>query len=264
MLKVSIITPSFNSERYIEETIHSVAAQTYRNIEHIVIDGCSSDNSLQIISKYSNLRVVSQPDKSMYEAINKGIDMARGDVIAYLNSDDLYYNNTVEKAVDYFSKNSEIDFIFGGLDLIDHDSKFIARYEYPDFNLKIFASVRWSLIPQQASFWLRSVHNKVGKFNPDFKLAGDYEFFLRVAKKCHVKHVKGIYARQRIHKGSLTLKYADQNKKELILIREQFHPDIIGIENSVVQKLTRVYLRLRNIQPFFHKVIYKLKQLKKC
>ena len=259
MLKVSIITPCFNSEKYIEETINSVAVQTYSNIEHIIIDGCSTDNSLKIIAKYPGLKVVSKPDKSMYEAINKGIDMSQGDVIAYLNSDDLYYNDTIEKVVEYFSKNSGTDFIFGGLDLIDHDLKFIARYEFPDFNLKLFASVQWSLIPQQASFWLKSVNDKAGKFNPDFKLAGDYEFFLRVAKKCNIKHVKGIYARQRIHEGSLTINYSEQNKKELALIREKIHPDVTRIENSFTQELAHFYLKLRNIRPLFHKVVYKLK-----
>jgi len=119
MLKVSIVTPSFNQGKYIEETIKSVVNQTYKNIEHIIIDNESDDGTIEILKKYRHLKWLSEKDKGQTNAINKGIKMSSGEIIAWLNSDDLYYEDAAEIVVEFFQANQDIDMVYGNCMLID-------------------------------------------------------------------------------------------------------------------------------------------------
>ena len=116
--KVSIITVCYNSEKTIEETIQSVIAQDYSNIEYIIIDGCSSDNTMQIAEKYSGSisKKFSEPDKGLYDAMNKGINAATGDIIGILNSDDIFYTNSIiSDIVNLFDRDVTIDAVYGNI-----------------------------------------------------------------------------------------------------------------------------------------------------
>jgi len=124
--KISIITPSYNQGEFIEETIRSVLLQGYPNLEYIVIDGGSTDNTVQILQKYEPfLKYISEPDKGQADAINKGLRMATGEIVAYLNSDDVYIQGTFLKIVKIFESRKDIFMVFGDIIHIDKKSKFI-------------------------------------------------------------------------------------------------------------------------------------------
>jgi len=126
MGKISIITICFNSEKTIFKTLESVKKQSFNNIEHIIIDGASNDKTLEICKEYSNsIKIISEQDNGVYDAFNKGLKLATGEIIGFLNSDDVFYNeNSIQDIVDAFSKN-ETDIVYGNLDYVNEESKVI-------------------------------------------------------------------------------------------------------------------------------------------
>lgn len=184
-MKISIITVCFNSVKTIEQTIQSVISQTYQNIEYIVIDGDSSDGTVDIIKKYTQQisKWISEPDNGIYDAMNKGIKMCSGDLVGIINSDDFYINNTVISQIISKIKLEKVDSIYTNLLLVDstNTDKLIRNCTYRKFKLGLFTK-GWH--PPHPSFFVkREVYEKYGKFDLSFKLAADYEFMLRVLEK---------------------------------------------------------------------------------
>lgn len=214
---VSIITATYNGKDYFEETIKSVTNQTYKHIEFIVIDGGSTDGTLKIIKKYEK-RIncwLSEPDKGMYDAINKGLLLCKGEIISYINSDDLYFeNSTVEKVVDYFSNNRNVLWVYSNVLVINSISEIVNSYKIPKFSYQTYASLKWSPIPQPTTFWKKEAISQCGIFNNNLKMAGDYEFFLRLLKKYKPVKLNFITAKARHHSNSLSSKNQIQNKIE--------------------------------------------------
>jgi glycosyltransferase involved in cell wall biosynthesis len=184
-MKISIITVSYNSGRTIEDTLESVKNQTYKEIEHIIIDGKSKDNTLKIVSKFNhNLVIVSEPDKGIYDAMNKGIKIASGDVIGILNSDDLYFDNTIlQKIVDEFILDNKLDVLYGNLLYVKENdiSKIVRKWISCDYYNRYFES--GNVPPHPTLFLRKNVYNEVGLFDLQFTLASDYELMLRIFKK---------------------------------------------------------------------------------
>jgi len=151
---ISIITPSYNQGKYLEETILSVLNQDYENIEYIVVDGGSSDNSLEVIKKYQSRLAwwVSEPDKGQTEAINKGFNRANGEIIAWLNSDDVYLPGTVSEAVRYLVDHPQIGMVYGELDFIDESGRVIGKFNAAQTDLHRLRR-GYVHIPQPATFF---------------------------------------------------------------------------------------------------------------
>jgi len=235
--KITIITPSYNQGQFLEKTILSVLNQTYPNLEYIIIDGNSTDNSVEIITKYARHLYywVSEKDGGMYDAINKGLKIASGSILAYLNSDDIYRPNTIRTVAEYFQKHPETSMVYGDTDYIDAKDDFMYAYRYPAFNYRRFMLLNWSSIPQQASFWRRDIHDKLGYFNADFKMAGDFEFYARVGKHYRIDHIKQILAAQRIHAETLSCTRSDVNKEEVKRIHQYF-----GVPSGFVGNCQRI------------------------
>ena len=128
----TIITPSFNSEKYISESIKSVLNQTYKNFEYFIIDGGSTDNTNQIIKTFSSKidYIISEKDLGMYYALNKGFDNAKGDILCYINSDDLLLPNTLAIVAEFFMKNKNLDLVYGDMQIIDKDSNYLYTHCY--------------------------------------------------------------------------------------------------------------------------------------
>lgn len=178
--KVSIITPCLNSEKTIRDTIESVLRQTYKNIEYIIVDGGSTDNTIPIIEEYiplfqGRLRYISEKDKGIYDAMNKGIKMSRGCLIGIINSDDYYEDATVEKVVDRYRENSE-QVIYGYLGLLLGNN----RIKIQNFSHK---NLHQNMIPHPTCFVTRKVYQKYGLFRKAFKITADYEFMVRLYEK---------------------------------------------------------------------------------
>jgi glycosyltransferase involved in cell wall biosynthesis len=196
---VSIVTPTLNQGRFIEATIRSIRAQTYDHFEHIVIDGGSTDDTLDILRRYEGsypMRWLSEPDNGMYDAINKGMKLASGEILAYLNSDDLYFPWTLETVVEAFGRNAEADVVFGDALGIDADGREDIRFQ-PSHRYGFL--LRSSSFVQPAVFWRRAVYDEIGGFDPELRLAGDLDYWLRMGPDRVHQRVDEVLAIERDH-----------------------------------------------------------------
>lgn len=187
-MQVSIITATYNSAHGIEQCIKSVFEQTYKNIEYIVIDNCSKDGTLDIVKNYSEeiSRIISEPDKGIFDALNKGIQIASGDIIGFLHADDFYADNTViEKVVEKFVA-SESDSVYGDLQYVakNNVNKVIRNWKAGEFTQK---KLLHGWMPPHPTFFVkRDVYRKHGLFNLNYKIASDYELMLRFLGKYNI------------------------------------------------------------------------------
>jgi glycosyltransferase involved in cell wall biosynthesis len=180
-LKVSIITVSYNSAGTIADTINTVLAQTYKDIEYIVIDGASTDGTKEIVEEFGQRisKFISEPDKGLYDALNKGILLATGDVIGILNSDDFFYDNLVVERVAEAFENENIDSVFGDVQFVNPDNtlKVVRYYSSKNFSLSRF---RFGYMPAHPSFYAkRTIFEQFGSYKTDYKIAADFELLVR-------------------------------------------------------------------------------------
>ena len=226
MEKISIITPSLNQQEYIEKTILSVREQNYQNYEHIIIDGGSTDGTLEILAKYKNeIIYISEKDSGQANAINKGLRMASGDILAFINSDDYYLPNTFNSIVIAFQKNTA-GWLIGDYKIIDslgneiHD--FVIKYktilrDRADKNLFYLANY----IPQPSTFWKRDLFKASGFFNEAYTYAFDYEYWLRLYKIETPIIIRNKLSAFRIHQSSKgSQDYKLQLDEEIKILKE--------------------------------------------
>jgi len=188
-MKVSLITISYNAEDTIEDTIQSVINQSYKNIEYIIIDGLSNDNTLNIIEKYKSRisKVVSEKDKGLYDAMNKGISNCTGDVIGMLNSDDLLASpDIIEKLVKVF-ESEKTDAIYGDLVYVDREDIEKIKRKWISKKYKKGAFKRGWMPPHPTFYVKKELYQYYGKFDLRFKTSADYELMLRMIHKHNVK-----------------------------------------------------------------------------
>ena len=182
-MKVSIVTVCFNSEKTIRDTIESVLSQDYPNIEYLIIDGLSDDNTSNIINQYrgSIAKVISEPDNGIYDAMNKGIEHATGDVIGILNSDDFFENSfVISDVVNHFISNPTADLIIGDVVYVKPlEREKIIRF-YSSRKFKPF-KLRFGWMPPHAATYIqKDVYNRVGGYSLGFEISADYELFVRM------------------------------------------------------------------------------------
>jgi len=184
-MKVSIITISYNSEKTIKATLDSVVSQTHKNIQHIIIDGKSNDDTISICSNYPHLfKIISEKDKGVYDAFNKGLKIASGDVVGFLNSDDIFHsNNSIQNIVKGFS--DKIDGVFGNLKFYNKNNKVIRKWISKPFRIGAFEKA-W--MPPHPTFYCRKkIYDKYGYYDDSFKIAGDFELMLRFIELNNIK-----------------------------------------------------------------------------
>lgn len=179
---ISIITATFNSERYLEDTIRSVIGQSYPGVEYIIVDGGSTDHTLDIVTKYRNQisKIISEPDKGIYDAFNKGLKIASGDVIYFLNSDDyLYDKDVIADVAALFAENPDYRFIYGNVLVLDEkvNYQYICGKHFTCEDLKT-----GDMPPHQGFFVNRELIAKVGLFNTRYQISGDFDFIIRCFK----------------------------------------------------------------------------------
>jgi glycosyltransferase involved in cell wall biosynthesis len=209
---VSIITPSFNQGKFLEETILSVLNQDYKNIEYIIVDGGSDDNTLEVIQKYQSRLAwwASEPDKGQTDAINKGFNRAKGEILAWLNSDDVYSSGAVREAVQYLVDNPQIGMVYGDLDFIDEKGKVIGKFNAAQTDLPKLRR-GFVHIPQPSAFFRAEHWKKVGPLDPSFFFAMDYDLWTRLAAVTELKYLPGkTWAKFRLHSEGKTINADDR------------------------------------------------------
>jgi glycosyltransferase involved in cell wall biosynthesis len=193
-MKISIITVCFNSDQTIRNTIESVLSQAYSDIEYIIVDGSSTDRTVNIIKQFKPLfkgrmNWISEPDKGLYDAMNKGIAVATGEVVAFLHSDDLYFDeNVISKVAEVFS-NDSVDVVYGDTCFFSGSNvtKTLRRYRSDKLSS---GNLAWGKMPAHPAIFIRRrIYDEVGYFETDFEIAADYEFLCRLVKYANLKSV---------------------------------------------------------------------------
>ena len=202
---VSIITPSFNQGQFIERTILSVKNQNFKNVEHIIFDNNSKDQTKKILLKYKDcIKYKIETDKGQSDAINKGFKVAKGGIIGWLNSDDIYHPNILKSVVDYFNDNPSVDVLYGDANHIDVNDKQINYYDTENWNTERLKEV--CFICQPSLFFRREIFSIIGYLNENLHFCMDYEFWVRFAKNnLKVYKMNLLIAGSRLYESNKTL-----------------------------------------------------------
>lgn len=215
---VSIITVTKNSELYLEETIVSVLSQSYPNIEFLIIDGGSDDGTLNIIRRYEDRLAYwcSEPDKNMYDALNKGIGFAKGEIVGVLNSDDRYFDEGVVESVVDVMEGGEFDGIYGNL-LVDYGDKVRTKRVFQvSFEQYLFSN-KGTFVPHITLFAKRHVINELGGYQDRFCYAADYDFILRFLERYSLRYIPKCLAIFRRHPLSITASGNIRSERKRVL-----------------------------------------------
>ncbi|MBP1652892.1 MAG: family 2 glycosyl transferase [Bacteroidetes bacterium] len=181
-MKVSIITVVYNNERYIDQAIESVLSQDYPDIEYIVKDGGSKDNTMEVVNRYKDriAKISSERDKGIYDAMNRGIEMTTGEVVGILNSDDIYYDtHTISNIMQVFKENHDVDAVYGNIVYFRENDfdKVVRTWRTKQYGKNFFE--RGEVPPHPGLFVRKAVYDNIGTYYPNFKISSDYEFMLR-------------------------------------------------------------------------------------
>jgi glycosyltransferase involved in cell wall biosynthesis len=236
---VSIITPSFNQAPFLDSTIRSVLNQDYPAIEYMVVDGGSTDGSVEIIRKYENKLAwwISEKDKGQTDAINKGFNRASGEILAWINSDDTYNPGAVSSAVKYLNENPEVAMVYSDCNYINEDGKIIGQFPAAQTDYRKLRQ-GYVHIPQQTMFFRAKYWKELGPLDPSFYFAMDYDLWTRIAAQAPLKYISGqTWANFRIHTDSKTNINDERGWKEMLRV----HYRDGGIFFSVI--VAKYYLR---------------------
>lgn len=243
-LLVSIITPSFNQGRFIEETILSVKKQNYPHIEHIIVDGGSTDETLDVIRRYEgtyNLRWVSEPDEGQADALSKGFRLARGEVLGWLNADDTYQMGAVSSAVVCLQDHPGVDLVYGNFSYIDEAGEILYTHITPEFSLEKL--LYGNIIPQTAMFFRRRIIEEIGGVDPRLHYVMDWEFVLRIARNYQVQRVPAVWGNFRITRGTKSFEKPYLFWPEIIpILQDTVEVERARLEGWADEALTRAHL----------------------
>jgi glycosyltransferase involved in cell wall biosynthesis len=216
---VSIVTPSFNQARYLESTLLSVLDQDYPNLEYILMDGGSTDGSVEIIRRYSDRLAwwISEKDRGQTDAINKGFANARGEILAWLNSDDTYEPNAVSEAVAFLQDHPEVGLVYGDANIIDENGRIVGRFPAARTSYRRLRQ-GYVHIPQQSAFWRADLWRKVGPLDPAFYFAMDYDLWVRLAALVPIHYHPRVWANFRLHTGGKTIAADDRCWPEMLKV----------------------------------------------
>lgn len=243
--KITIVTTSYNRCEYLEETICSVMDQDYQNLEYIIIDGMSTDGSIDIIRKHENKLHywVSEQDDGQYYAINKGFSHGKGDIMGWINSDDLIFPGALKSIGNIFACNPEVEWLTGVATTINSDGNLIKAF--PQYKYKresfLLGSIRG--VQQESTFWSRSLWEKAGgRINTSYKYAADYELWARFFQYADLTHVHTLLGKFRRHRNQITVFKRSDYYNEVMKIRKVYKRKL-----SVMDKILGCFYLLQEI-----------------
>jgi len=254
LLKFSVVTPSLNQCKYIEKNIKSVLIQDYPNFEHIIIDGGSIDGTIKILKKYPHLIWVSERDRGQANALNKGFRKATGDIICWLNSDDLLCNNTFFVIRNFFKKNKGIDAVYGNSIVIDEKGSKKYLIKPGEFNFSKLLYRIYSYIPQPSMFFRANLLEEVGYLNEKLKYAMDYDYWIRIGLKKKIMYIDKELSMFRLHGESKTTSNSYEMFEECLALSKKY-----GAEKFIKYKYYYHKYRLKFIFYDFYSFLRKLK-----
>lgn len=225
--KISVITPSYNQAGFIEETIKSVLVQNYPNLEYIIIDGGSTDGTVDIIEKYAEnlFYYISEKDKGQADAINKGFKIATGDIICWLNSDDIFEPNAFKNVIEAFNNNHS-DFIYGDGWLFGQGIRLHNKYAKVKPGIVTEHILKYcDPLHQPSTFWTRAVLDEVGFLDENLHYVLDWEFFIRISQKFQLTYVPFPFSGYRIHQDCKTESGNLKRSNEIIQTIQKYAPD---------------------------------------
>ncbi len=232
--RLSIVTPSYNQGQFLEETIRSVLLQGYPNLEYIIIDGGSTDGSVDIIRKYNPWlsHWVSEPDQGQSHAINKGFLRAKGDWLAWINSDDIYEPGALKAIGQHASANPSFQLIYGNLFLVNNKGEIVGTLQGGYSKEKLVEFFRGFFgISQPASFFRQDLVRSIGPLDESLHYIMDYELFLRASEVCEFHYINHYLARFREHDMSKTGSYKLQFAKEHIQVAERYAAKLVSLSS---------------------------------
>jgi glycosyltransferase involved in cell wall biosynthesis len=214
-IKISVVTPSYNHAEYIEETFKSVFNQGYPSLEYIVMDGGSTDGTPAILDKYRDKfdYCVSQKDNGQTDALIQGFNRATGDILCWLNSDDLFEPYTLWEVAAYFAANPRSRFVYGDALWINRQGRVIRPKKEIPYNPFIWFHT-YGYIPQPSAFWRRDLYEEVGGLDPRWQLAMDADLWLRFAEKTKPQHVRRVWSRMRDYPEQKNQKFRAKSEEE--------------------------------------------------
>ncbi len=245
---VSIVTPSYNQGHFLAETIQSVLSQGYPHLEYIIVDGGSSDNSVDIIRQYADRLAwwVSERDQGHADALNKGFSHSSGEILAWLNSDDTYHPGAIDEAVEYLLAHPQVSMVYSDADLIDEAGKFIARFpaRQTDYRRMLNGSVN---IPQATTFVRAALWKRIGPLDLSLKYAFDYDLWVRLSKIAPIVYVPRTWANFRLHEAGKTVYMDDRCYPDMMRVNRREGGRIISwlAIRWYLRRLTFAWLPIR-------------------
>lgn len=238
---ITVVTPSFNQGKYIEATINSVLNQSYTNFEYIIVDGVSKDNTIEILKRYENnpkMRIIIEKDKGQSDAINKGFKLAKGELVGWINSDDLLKIDTLEYIAKEYVRNSKASIFYGDIDIIDDDGSYMKTTKANKINYNWLLNVNPD-VTQQGSFYNTKYVRDVGYLDENIHFTMDYDLWLRLLQKGEAVRINKIMGEFRAQPNSKTLTSGNGLKfwKDIFYVRKTKHK---------VKPITKLNLRFAN------------------
>lgn len=219
-MKITVITPSYNQGRYIKRTIDSVLSQEIEDLEYIVMDGGSTDETVDILKSYGDKIIwKSEKDKGQTDAVNKGIRMASGDIIGWLNSDDIYYPDAIKKVMEVFEKNPDVNVVYGNAYHIKEDDSFIEEYYTEDFDYERLKDI--CFICQPSLFFRKKVVDKYGYLDDKLQYCMDYDYWLRLGKGEKFYRLNELIAGSRLYDDNKTLGARRKVHEEMLTMQKK-------------------------------------------
>lgn len=264
--KISIVTVNYNKVQYLERTIQSVLNQDYPNLEYVIIDGGSTDGSVDIIKKYSDRLAfwISEPDEGMYYALRKGFEHTTGEILAWINSDDMYHRNAFYSVAEIFSSFPQVEWLTGMSTHWDEMDRCMYVFQSRYFSRAQFLSGDYRFVQQESSFWRRSLYEKSGGINTQYKLAGDFSLWMQFSRHAKMYVVDALIGGFRVLKGEQLSKNFDEyisECEEIISAEVQTDKDkrevsYIARKNKLIERIyifTHAWINVERLQYIFFK-----------
>lgn len=239
-LKISVVVPSYNQARFLEGTLLSVLRQNYPALELIVIDGGSTDGSVDIIKRYERHieHWVSEPDGGQTKGLIKGFNRATGAIQCWLNSDDLLADGCLQEVADYFRRNPAVDMVFGDALWIDEQGAPLREQREIPFNRFIWLYTH-NYIPGMSAFWRSEIYERVGGLNPHYNLAMDADLWIRFADVGRIEHVSRVWSHMRFYPEQKNRALRRQSNQEDLEIRARYwgtqSPSFLNLKRTLAQ-----------------------------